>query len=94
MTTTEINNNFTEFLSYEPVGLTKIQYGYKVTTTYIPELRIPPSNLYTNGSFLTFDEVKIFLHSNFNTTGIKTFSVGTLQSNQRVSDVCFGNSLT
>lgn len=88
-----MDSHSNEYISYEPLGLPKRQYGYQMSNMYYAELRVPPANLYSNGSFLIFDEKNIYLHSKFNSSLIKKLNVGTLKSLETVSDVCFGNSL-
>jgi len=88
-----MDSNGNEYMSYEPLGLPKKQYGYQMNNGYYPELRVPPANLYNNGSILTFDEKNIYLHSEFNSSLIQKLNVGTLRNLETVSDVCFGNSL-
>ena len=58
----------------------------------LPELRVPPSNIYSNGSFLTTDWLNVYLHSGFNSSSIKTLNMN-LAPTSSISDMCFGNSL-
>lgn len=89
----EVNTNLSQFLSYEPVGQSKIQYEYQIgLSSGLPELRVPPSNIYSNGSFLTTDWQNVYLHSGFNSSSIKTLALG-LAPTSSVSDMCFGNNL-
>lgn len=50
-------------------------------------------NVYSNGNFITFNKKNVFLHSNFNSSLIRSLSLN-LKNNEQVSDVCYGNKLS